>query len=62
MAAMSAATVAVAAMAGAGAVTGWVKALAAASALSTGVSSSRFPSRKISLLKTSASVLVLTAK
>ena len=62
MAAMAAATVVAAVMAAAGAVTGWVMVLAAASALSTGVSSSRIPSRNFSMSKTSASVLVLTAK
>ena len=55
-------TAGVAATVAAGAVTGMVMLSAAASAISTGVSRSRFPSRKISMLKTSVSVLVLTAK
>jgi hypothetical protein len=62
MAAIIATTTEVAVAVAAGAVTGMVMLSAAASAISTGVSRSRFPSRKIFMLKTSASVLVLTAK
>jgi hypothetical protein len=62
MAAIIATTTEVVATVAAGAVTGTVIVSAAAFAISTGVSRSRFPSRKISISKTSASVLVLTAK
>jgi hypothetical protein len=55
---MAAAAVAVAGTAVAGVI---VMVLAAASAISTGVNKNRFPLRKISTSKTSASVLVLTA-
>ena len=45
-----------------GAAIAWAIASAVVSALSTGVSRSRFPLRKISMSKTSGLVLVLTAK